>query len=211
MILICPLPAALTAITQPTCPFRFDQLVRIAFQRRQAVAAPPFATLADIQTLGDWTDYKAAVDSTKVVMSPIFAGCVIPPSEALTVGGNDNSTFNGIREYNGEGSVTATGVFKNLPSASKRDLDLLSQESLASSVGVSNLTAYFINRSGYFFARNPSTTVYFGVPIFNFRVSDVGSEGFNAPNVNNFSFDLQAGWADRLLSVLPTFDPLTEI
>jgi hypothetical protein len=217
MILNCPLPAALTAIPAVTCPFKFDQIVRIAFQRRQPVATPPFATLADLQTLLEWTTFKAAVDDTKIVVSPIFASLVIPQSEGLTTGGNDNTTFNGVREYNGEGAVTVTGQFKNLPPVSKRAMDLLSQESLASSVGVSNLTIYMINKDGYVFSVNPvdgagaATTNYVGVPVYNFRIASTGSEGFNAPNINGFSFDLPANWADYITSVKPTFDPLTEI
>jgi hypothetical protein len=211
MTLDCPLPAALTAIPQPTCPFKMDQIVRLAFQRRQPIGTPAFTTLVLAQTLAEWTDYKAAVDSTKVVMSPIFTGFVIPNSEALTTGGGDNSTFNGIREYNGEGAVTVTGVFKNLPPASKNALELLSQESLASSVGVSNLTVFMWNRSGYGFANNPSGTIYQGIPVYNFRVSTRGTEGFNAPDTVAFSFDLPGDWDAELVSFLPGFDPLTEI
>lgn len=217
MILQCPLPTALKAITQPTCPFKFDQIVRLALQRRQPTATPTFATLVAFQTLANWTTAKAASDSTKIVLTPIFAGLVIPQSEALTTGGGDNSTFNGIREYNGENSITATGVFKNLPPQTKRDLDWLSQESLASAVGVSNLTLVPINKDGYMFPENPvdgagaATTVYRGIPVYNFRVSSAGSEGFNAPNTNGFSFDLPANWADYITSVKPAFDPLTEI
>lgn len=217
MILQCPLPTALTAIPQPTCPFKFDQIVRAAFQRRQPVGTPPFASLVLAQTLSEWTDYKAAVDSTKVVVSPMFAGLTIPQSEALTAGGNDNSTFNGIRDYNGEGSVTVNGQFSNLPPASKRALDKLSQESLASAVGVSNLTVYLFNRDRYGFMVNPvdgagaATTNYVGIPIYNFRISSPGSEGLNAKNINNFSFDLPADWADYLASISFAFDPLTEI
>ena len=214
MVLNCPLPTSLTAIPQPTCPFRFDQIVRILFQRRQA--AVPFPTLADIQTLGDWTTFKSAADSTKVTCSPIFSSLVIPPSEGLTTGGNDNTTFAGIREYNGEGAVTVTGSFKNLPPATKRILDTLSQESLAGSTGISNLSIFMVNRDGYIYAVNPApaevaTTEYWGVPAFNFRVSSPGSEGFNAPNINNFSFDLPENWANYLASVKPTFDPLTAL
>src|SRR5687768_14263020 len=102
MILDCPLPAALTAIPASTCPFKLDQIVRLALQRRQPVATPPFATLADIQTLLDWTTLRDAVDATKIVLTPLFAGLTIPESEGQTVGGNDNSTIGGVPEYNGE-------------------------------------------------------------------------------------------------------------
>jgi hypothetical protein len=217
MILNCPLPTALTTIPMPTCPFRFDQLVRLALQRRQPAGTPPFVDLEAIQTLLNWTTFKAAADATKIVTTPIFASTVIPASEGLTTGGNDNSTFNGIRQYNGEGAVTVTGQFSNLPAATYRALELLSQESLAGSTGISNLTAYLFNRDGYSFQINPvdgagaATTIYRGIPVYNFRVSSPGSEGFNAPNINNFSFDLPADWARYISSVKPDFDVLSEI
>ena len=217
MILDCPLPDELTAIPQPTCPFKLDQIVRAAFQRRQPSDDPAFPTLADFQDLAEWTAFKAATDDTKIVVSPIFSGLVIPQSEALTTGGNDNSTFNGIREYNGEGSVTIAGQFKNLPPASKRAMELLSQESLAGATGISNLCICMFNREGYSFPENPvtalgvATTIYKFIPIYNFRISTLGSEGFNAPNINGFSFDVAEGWDRYLVSVKPAFDALTEI
>ena len=216
MNLVCPLPAALVEIPQPDCPFKFDQIVRMAFQRRQPEATPPFPTLADAQTLAKWTAFKSAVDAKKLVVSPIFAGLVFPQSEALTTGGNDNSTFNGIRNYNGEGAVTVTGVFTNIPPATKRALDNLTMFSLAGATGISNLTAYFVNRDLVVYGENPfaagvPSTVYRGIPIYNFRVSSPGSEGFNAPNLNAYSFDLPASWADYIAAWKPNFDPLTEL
>jgi hypothetical protein len=217
LIVNCPLPAALTPIPGVTCNFNFDQIVKSAFQRRQPAAPGPFTTLAAIQTLANWTTFKAAVDSTKVVTTPIFTNTEIPPSEPLTQGGNDNTTFAGIREYNGEGSVTATAQFKGLPPAVKRAMDLLSQESLASAVGVSNLTWYPINWVGILFAENPvdgagaSTTIYRGIPVYNFRVSSPGGGQLNSKNITNVSWDLAPNWADYIAAIKPAFDPLTEI
>lgn len=217
MILNCPPAPALTAIPMPTCPFKLDQVVRIVFERKQPISAPSFATLADYQTLSKWQAKISADNYTKLVPSPLFSGMVIPSSEALTTGGNDNSTINGIPEYNGEGSVTVTGQFKNLPPASKRAIDLMAQESLTGSTGISNLTIHFFNRDGYAFPRNPktaagnSTTIYEGVPIYNFRIGSMGSEGLNAPNINPFSFSMDANWADFLTSVKPVFDPLVDL
>jgi hypothetical protein len=217
MNIVCPLPAALTPMPAYNCPFHFDQIVRILFQRRQDVATPPFPTLADIQSLLDWETFIAAVDSTKVVASPLFSGLVIPSSEALTAGGNDNSTIGGIPDYNGEGAVTPTGMFKGLPPVVKRALEALVAESLAGSTGISNLTAYFVNKDGIIYAHNPvdgagaATTIYQGVPITNYRIGSVGSEGLNAKNINPFSFSMLPNWADYLAAIKPAFDPLTEI
>jgi hypothetical protein len=218
MFIDCPLPTSLKSIPLPSCPFKLDQIVRIIFQRRQPLSIPPFATLADIQTLTNWNTLLNAVGNTKAVVSPLFAGLVIPQSEALTTGGNDNSTINGIPDYNGEGSVTVTGVYKNLPPVTKRAIDALVQESLAGSTGVSNLTIYFVNRYGYIYAHNPlatgtqnPSTNYFGVPAYNYRISSLGSEGLNAPNTNGFSFSMPADWADHLVSIKPSFDALGEL
>lgn len=215
MILNCPLPTALKSISQVACPFKFDQIARLGFQRRQSAA--PFGTLADIQTLENWQTLTAATDNTKIVMSPIISGLVIPKSEGLFTGGNDNSTFNGIADYNGEGAVTVTGTLKNIPPVIMREMELLTQESLSSAIGISNLTIYMFNRSGYGFQRNPldgagaATTTYFGFPVYNFRISSPGSEGFNAPNVNDISFQLPADWYRELSSVKPSFDPLADL
>lgn len=216
MILNCPLPESLTAIPQAACPFKFDQIVRLGFQRRQPSATPPFATLAAMQTLATWTGFRDAVDDTKIVLSPIISGLVIPKSEGLFTGGNDNTTFNGIADYNGEGAITVTGTLKNIPPVIKRAMDLLVQESLSSAIGISNLTLYMFNRSGYGFAFNitngeVATTTFKGFPTYNFRISSAGSEGFNAPNVNDISFQLPADWADYLISFKPNFDPLTDL
>jgi len=213
----CPLPAALTPVPAQTCPFRFDQIVRLAFQRRQPASAPPFANLAAIQSLASWQTLLDANDDTKIVLSPIFAGFTIPSSEAQTTGGNDNSTFAGLPEYNGEGSVTCPGVFTNMAPAIKRAMDALTQETLPSSTGLSNLTTYLINRDGYIFEVNPVTaggavgTAYKGIDIYNFRLGSVGSEGFNSKNSNPFSFNMPPNWADYLTSVKPAFDPLTDL
>lgn len=206
MILNCPLPAALTTLVNPDCPFRFDQIVKIAFMQRQP-GASPFATEADMKLLATWTPLLAAVDETKVAASPIFAGFVVPKSEPLVQGGNDNSTFAGLEQYYGEGSVRATGTFQNMTSASLLALDELTQFSLSTATGTSNLTAYLINKDGYIFYSGAQ----YGIPIFNFRVGGTGSEGLNRPNVNDFSFNLIAGWDRALKVVKPTFDPLTEL
>lgn len=206
MIINCPLPAALTTLVKPTCAFRFDQIVKILFAQRQA-GASQFADDAAFKALATWTPLLVAADATKVVTSPIFSSFVIPQSEPLTAGGNDNSTFAGIRDYFGEGSVTATGVFNNLTPAAMVALDDLTQYSLSTAVGVSNLTAYFVNKDGVVFY----TGARFGVPIYNFRLGSTGSDGLNSHNKNAFSFDLRDGWDRALASTKPTFDPLTAI
>ncbi len=201
MEIICPKPASLTAIPAQTCPFRMDQIVRMAFGRRPV---PPFATDAAFKLLATWTPLIAALDDTKIVISPLFAGFVIPSSEGVFTGGGDNTTFNGIRVYHGENFVTVTGNFTNVSPEVYDALALLSQESLASSVGVTNLGFIPFNKNGYGF---PKALDF--IPMYNWRVGSRGSEGLNADDIVPFSFDLLPDWATGLTSIKPSFDPLT--
>ena len=204
MILNCPLPTTLTTI--PTgCPFNFDQIIRVGFQQRQATAS--FADETEIQTLADWTALIAASDATKIVMSPVFSGFVIPKSEVQASGGNDNSTVKGIREIYGNGSVTVSGTYKGLNPTILAALDNLTQFSIPNSVGNSTLTWYMFNKDGYLFYADG----FFGIEIFNFIVGTAGSEGLNSKNQNDFMADFKPDW-DRILKVTkPTFDPLTQL
>lgn len=199
--LVCPKPAALDAIPDQDCPFRMDQIVRLAFGRR---AVPAFATEAAIKLLATWTPLVAAVDGTKIVLSPIFSGFVIPSSEGLFVGGGDNSTFNGVREYNGENFVTVTGNFKNITPQVYLALQKLSQYSIAGNIGGTDLGIIPFNKNGFAF---PGGLDF--IDVFNFRLGSRGSEGYNANDVVPFSFDLTADWADNLQSIKLSFDPLT--
>lgn len=205
MKLNCPLPAALTTIPLSECPFRFDQIVRLFFQMR--VTESEFAAEADMQVLANWTPLLTALDNTKIIVSPIFAGFVIPKSEPNVQGGGDNSTFAGIEQYYGENPVRATGTFQNLTGATLAALREISQFSLSNAVGATNLTVYMVNKDGYVFYKGDQL----GIPVYNFRVGTTGSEGLNRPNANDFSFNLPEGWDEDIQVVKPAFDPLTAL
>lgn len=201
MEFICPKPEALTPMPAQDCPFRLDQIVRMAFGRR---AVPAFATEAAMKLLATWTPLIAAADDTKIVISPLFAGFVVPSSEGIFQGGGDNTTFNGLRIYQGENFVTITGQFSNISPAVHAALEELSQYSLASSVGVTDLEIIPFNRLGYAFPNGLDM-----IPVYNFRVGTRGSEGLNANDIIPFSFDVLPDWDKNLQSVKLGFDPLT--
>lgn len=204
----CPLPGEIPSPTLSNCPFKLDQIVRLGFQQR--VAASTFANTTALQTLATWQALQAATDDTKIVMSPLFAGFTIPQSEALTSGGNDNSTVHGIRRYHGEGSVTPVGQFSNLQPATKADLMALTQFSLQNPVGLTSLTVYFVNKDGYIYYWEVGGSI-FGARVFNFRIGSRGSEGLNSDDINAFGFDLEPNWDNYLKVIKPNFDPLTEL
>jgi hypothetical protein len=201
MLLACPKPAAIPTIAGLDCEVKFDQIVRIAFQRRDQAS---FANLAALQAVATWTPLLAAAADTKIQFSPLLNSMVIPSSEEQVQGGNDNTTVNGIEEYLGEGFVKVTGRFQGLTAAIAQSLRGYTVESVASA-GITDLVAYFFDRNGRIIHNNLK-----GFDIYNFRIGSVGSEGFNAKNNYPFSFALAPEW-DAAATITGTldFNPLT--
>lgn len=202
----CIRPEALTDIPLSDCEINFDQIIMLIYQRTQAAA--PF-TDATIKLLATWTPLLAAADSKKIVMTPKFAGLTIPQSAALTQGGNDNTTINGIPIYNGEGFVDVTAQISGMSSDTKAAIKTLTPESQANSLGLSNLTVYLVNRFGDIISNN-----YRGFPIYNNRISSVGSEGLNSRNQNQLGFSFGPDWDNNLAITKRAdlgFDPLTQL
>lgn len=197
----CPKPAAIPNISDYECPINFDQIVKIIFQR----SGYTFASEAALKDLATWTPLLTATDDTKVQVTPYFSGLVLPPSEPLTEGGNDNSTVNGIPLYLGEGFIGVAGQFIGLPPSVAEQLRDYTVESI-SSIGVTDLVAYFVNRFGQLIHNNLT-----GFPIYNWRLSSVGSEGFNKHNKTNFSFSMTGEWDAAAVVTKPTFNPLTAL
>jgi hypothetical protein len=209
MLRTCPAPAAIADIVPEGCQIDFDQIIMLIFQRVQSAA--PF-TATSILLLATWTPLLTAADSTKVVATPKFAELVIPQSTAIQVGGNDNTTINGIPQYNGEGFVPVTAEIPGLDSLTKRALKNLTPESIPNALGQSGLSVYMVNRFSQIIAMGKDATHIYGFPVNNFRVSSVGSQGFNARNKTQIGFDLLPDWDDYAQVYTPTaFDPLVDI
>jgi hypothetical protein len=207
MEVVCPLPAALTDIPWFNCGVQFDQIVSLAFQL-PGYTFPTLSGAGGIAEEASWLPLLDATDDTKVVITPNFGGgLIIPPSEGNFEGGNDNTTYGGVRLYKGEQSVVATGRFINLPSAVREALRTFSQFSLAS-IGVSNLGVYMFTRMNLnkIIAINKDDE-FRSIPIYNFRISSLGTEGLGAPNVTNFSFDLLPDWDEGVELITPNFVP----
>ena len=213
VVCACPPPSAISAIPAAICPFKFDQVVKIWFQRKQAT--PNFDLVTNlIESEASWTPLFAASDDTKVTVSPFISGLTFPMSESIEVGGGDNSSVFGLPEYQGEGNIVVEGMLKNVEPARLKILDEYVCESLATQ-GSTNLTAYFLNRFGQIIHNNQQ-----GFPIYNFRVSSLGSEGLNSNNTHAIRFNLvndaaidedAEAWDRDSLIAIPeaTFKPLT--
>lgn len=206
----CESLGVLPNLLDATCPVDYDQIVKIAFQLRQADET--FATATPITDDSSWVTLATASDATKVVFSPALANVVIPSSEATYMGENSNESVNGLGYLLGEQNIRITG---QIHSNEQKIADALSALTCYSdaALGTSNLTAFFFTRrvrgrSGVIAKAGDATGDYAGIPIFNFRLSSVGSEGYQAKNVYNFSFDLMPDELTGTEKVAITFNPL---
>ena len=192
----CPLPAAIGGITAVTCGENLGQIVKIAFQR----AGSPFigftGVLNHADLLASWTAKKAAADATKIQVTPFLENMVIPQVEAITEGGDDNSTIDGRVIVVGASTIQVTGQFRSLPAATLRELKAYSCEN--------DLTAYFINEFGKIIGVSEDDVELAGIPIYEWFIGDGGSEGKNTQDKTIYRFNMNYGWRDYLKFVTPS-------
>lgn len=193
----CPLDTKLTAVPETTCPFDFGQIAKIAFQQRQSAKS---FTAITIKSLATWTPLLAASDVTKVVMSPIVNNPVIPKSEILKEGGNDNTTLKGMPQINGLGHVEMTAIIKSISDATKQALQALFPFSQIMP-GLTNLYAFFITSDNKIIAGADGVGIY----VYGVAISDPGSDGFAKKNECTFQLSLPGGWSDNII-VVPATD-----
>ncbi len=196
---VCPEAAAITALTPVTCGENILQVVKYGFQRAQAAAPFPTqdATAGGAALLASWTALKAAVDATKIQFSPQFCeSLVIPPIEAITEGGDDNSTVDGIENVIGAGNAVVIGMFRSIPGSALLELKAYNCEL--------NLTIYLVNENGQVIGHSEDGTTFEGIPIDGYFIGDGGNEGKNTEDKTSFRWSFRYGWRDKLAYVTGT-------
>lgn len=207
---VCPAPASLSDVLRATCKENLGQIQRFIFQRQDAAENHFTVTTGFglINVLANWTPLWIASDNTKVVSSPYVEGFVIPKTEAVTEGGGDNSTLDGIEMVIGANAATAIGQIAETPSKILASLRKLMCEP--------DLQVYMINQFGQIIGRDllpnaPGTSVT-GIPIRSFFVSDAGNDGLNTRDKADIRFGLEYGWRDNLAIVKPSaFNAKTQL
>ena len=198
---VCPPAAAIPAITPFTCGEDFGQIQKFIFQRRSAAV---IATLVAAATLATWTALLAETDENKVVSTPFFENFVLPPVEAITEGGDDNTTLDGVARVVGQSTPTGTGNFASLPSATFEQLEQYNCEA--------DLTVFMINEFSQIIGYSANGTTFAGIPVTNFFIGDKGLNGKNTVDKNMFRVSFRAGWSKKLKRVTGTdFDARYDI
>lgn len=185
----CPIPAHLTTIPALSCAQSFGQTQKMAFWR----AGNSIATVILAQTLLTWTTLKAAVDNTKVVITPFLSGVDTEPGKAKEYG-SGNEVRNGVPI-----------VLRNEPTKVTAKLFEYTSDiivALKSLIG-ENLEVMLFNEAGWIGCGKKGLTVV-GIPIQSFNISDLKLGGFDAPDYYEMSFSFPENWSDNFTIIDPT-------
>ncbi len=203
----CPNPETFEDIPASNCAVDLKQLQRVFFQLPGYIWDTVGLPATDISTLADWQALKVAVDDTKVACSPIIAGDpAIIAGEAVTEGGGDNSTLNGVTLVNGTNPSQFTARFDSISQAQEI---ALKQFMCYKNVGV-----YFVNEGDKIIAKKTSVaTQHTSIPIQSYFFSDRTNEGYGTKDSNMMTFMLKAGWSETIDIITPEagFSPLTDL
>ncbi len=204
---VCPLPTELTTIPALDCGVNLRQIQRLAFQRFSVPDGQfgPGATVPnDITVLADWQAFTGAADDTKIVVTPLIGGNpTIEAGAAITTGGGDNSTLNGVERVEGVNPAPFTAEFIELPADIETAMKLLQCEP--------NLTVYLFLEGGRIAAFDIDGSNQRGFSLQSMFVSDRNNAGFATKDIVNVSFSFPAGWSENLQIFDPAFNPLTDL
>lgn len=200
----CPALSELTDIPFQDCGVDLKQIQRVAFQRAgdefDSAAEPP----TDILDLSTWQAKMIADDDTKIVITPMIGGDpVIEAGEAITSGGGDNSTLNGVEETDGVNPSKFSCVFRSLPSSTEKAMKKLMCEK--------NLVVYLFLQGGNIAVIKKTVSVKQGFPIQSPFISDRNNAGFGTKDTVKMSFSLVEGWSSDLEIIKPNFNPFTDV
>lgn len=190
----CPPLSALPDLSEVTCGEDFGQIQKFVFQRRQSGAGT--FTTATALLIATWTPLFAETDDTKVQSTPFFENFVIPGGEAITEGGDDNSTLDGIPIVVGQAAPAGSGRFRSLPTANFEELQKYICEV--------DMTVFMINEAGKIIGYNPTGTQFHGIPFTNFFIGDKSIAGKNTNDFNPFTIAFRPGWSKKLKFLTPT-------
>lgn len=201
---ICPLPAALANLPKRDCPENIGQIQKQILQRASANFSFADETAAGL--LINWTPLLTAPDDTKIITTEEFVNHVIPQAEAITEGGGDNTTLNGVEEVLGSGPLTVTAQYRNPTNAYIKAKKQLICETSLTFAYINNSKKIWMKQPG-----GPGTPVFF-IPMQSFFISDAGSEGLNTADKSNWRYSLVDGWREDLVAITPSnFDPHVDL
>lgn len=209
---------SLDTIPVVSCRDAILQTQRVLFVRGGQIKAdsndnlnniPATTSGENMENVAYWNILIAAADDTKVVTAPLFGGDTgIEAGTAITFGGGDNSTLNGITENRGVNPATFTGRYDNLDRQQVYTIRKLSCEG--------RLEVFLVNEQGKILVweeRDSSgalTGIYTGIPVSAFFLGSKTNTGFASKDGSILSVQFPANYDEHLKWISPAdFNALT--
>lgn len=187
----------------------FGKVQKVIFQRLKNGSTKNSITIGggagETDLLATWTTLQAAVDGTKIVLSPTIQGTGVTPGDKKEFGGGEETT-GGIPIPLGSEFTTFEGRVLRARQDVIKELKALACEDMG---------VYFINECGHIGADSDdsaSATTIYPIPLYSFFVGDLGFGGQDAVDGNDISWGHKPNWSDNFTVIDPAgFDPLTEL
>lgn len=170
-----------------TCPEGNGQVGKIAFQFLNQA-------FTDISDQSEWLTLIAAVDVTKIQLTPPLDNGLMPTVDPVTKGGGDNSTFRGAVRFISDAPQTFTA---ELPDAPTSAIQKLRELICAKQIGV------YILKDGGIYSRADMSAL----PIESNYTGSRGFNGFGENDTNTFTFSIKGDWQDDALWTTTTWIP----
>ena len=200
----CPAATSIPDVPNSGCPQDFGQIQKLIFQRIFSTGTTKNSmTLANAKLKATWTAFFAAIDGTKMVITPFVSAPTADGGDAITYGGG-NDTIGGATMVIGRNPVTMAFALRQYVQALVKALKSLQCEDA--------LGVYFVNGEGAIMGISDGTNLM-PVPIVGgtFFVSDLKLNGLDTPDNNDMSFALLPNWSDDAAIVVGTdFNALTD-
>ena len=191
---VCP-DEVLTTINVDNCEVQIGQIQKNLFQK----LGNPFDTVTDDPALlASWTTLLSAVDDTKVVVSPLIKSePKIEPGGAVTKGGGDNTTLNGVVLVTGNNPAKFSGKFSGLTA------DTIGQMRKLECDG--NLGTYLVNQYGQIGGYAVDIATDFSpVPVTALNIGSKSNDGFGEIDYNIIEYSIPADYDENLVWISPT-------
>lgn len=207
----CPVGASLPTVPINECKETMGQLQKVIFQRVYEEAGVLNEITTGQTVKATYTALLAAVDGTKMVISPYIQNPTVEPGDMRTFGGG-NQTTGGIPIVLGSDPTTFEGMIYQE-----------SQETIAAlkKLQCENIGVWLIDEYGNIICSKVDTTSsstttshYRPIPISQFFVGDKKLGGFEEPDSNAIKWNFLPNWSDTFYIIKRDtldFDPLTEL
>lgn len=199
----CPVPTALPDVSNPdNCLAAYGNVGAVALQLYQGT--PSFdGTTNLISAQASWTTLLASATATRVVVVPVV-NFETTPGEAITEGGNDQTTHKGMPKLKHGGFSPVTLNYEGISAALAKEIRGLTQFSRVGG-GRTLLRTFLLTDENYII----SNSDFNGIETYAFFIGDVKKGGgYKMEDSYPGSWAYPYGWSHDMVVTKASFDVL---